>query len=86
MFGYRMVIYDEDDQRVVVDRIFLSEDDGSAEQTVSRIRRGRKAILERGGDIARTWESDPAEFIGSNVVPLARITRSGPWSPYRNVC
>ena len=83
MLGYRMVIYDEDDKTVVVDRFFPSKDDRSAEQAVSRIRRGRRACLERAGQIARKWESEPTEFVGSNVVPLARITSGGPWSPYR---
>ena len=82
MLDYRMIIYDEDDETVVVDRSFSSDNDNGAEAKIVRIRRGRRARLERVGNTTQSWERQPEQF-RSNVVPLARITRSGPWSPDR---
>jgi hypothetical protein len=83
MPDYRMIIFDEDDETVVVDRVIGFENDNEAKAQILRIRRGRRARLERAGSVAQRWESEPENFMGSNIVPLARITRNGPWSPHR---
>jgi hypothetical protein len=73
-----MVVYSEDDRFIVVDRTFHAENDNAATETVVSLRRGRRAILKRSYDVVQTWDSEPGEFVETNVVPLRRLTRLMP--------
>ena len=78
MPSYRMVVYSEDDRFIVVDRYFQAENDNAATETVVSLRRGRRAILKRSYDVVQRWDSEPEEFVETNVVPLRRLTRRMP--------